>query len=575
MKDLRTAGHQKAKYVPRKWLQGFFGFIVIFLLASCSSKEPVYEEKETVYRIGDQPEWAAKDFNDDDWENEIVLTDGRVFWSRTKVDITKAPESVKAYGIRPILYGEHEVFWDGVLIGKNGNPGQEVQLGPEGAMSETFSIPMHLSGVGEHTLAIRSSLHYFPDHVGVFRVVLDYYDDLLTDRLIETSYMHLFAGAFLIASLYFLFLFLSDRKEYPMLVFSISCFLFFALNLMEFLRTYLPIHYSLHHIRLETIGILMFGISFLIPLYFSMQFPYPRRKLLLATYAAVLLFIFLIKRDFFFFTARNMAWSMWIYCFGIVVFGVRQNMKGTRLVLWTLILALVIALILPFDIGLYVGFSLILLGMMYLLSIRIKAQRLAYENSLVQSTRLQLELVKKNIQPHFLMNTLTSLIDWVEEAPKKGVLFIEALAREFDLFNQIENQTLIPITQEIALCRSHLEIMEYRKEIHYCWEEEGIDPTEKIPPAILHTLLENGITHSLPREDNTIRFKLAFEANNDFKRYTFLTFAAGVKEARGERQEGTGQKYIKARLTESYDSQWDFTSEPTDDGWKSTIKIYA
>lgn len=38
------------------------------------------------------------------------------------------------------------------------------------------------------------------------------------------------------------------------------------------------------------------------------------------------------------------------------------------------------------------------------------------------------------------MNTLTSLTDWVEEAPKKGVLFIEALAKEFDLFNQIENK---------------------------------------------------------------------------------------------------------------------------------------
>ena len=85
------------------------------------------------------------------------------------------------------------------------------------------------------------------------------------------------------------------------------------------------------------------------------------------------------------------------------------------------------------------------------------------KNSLVQSTRLRLELLKKNIQPHFLMNTLTSLIDWIEETPKKGVLFIEALAKEFDLLNQIENQTLIPVSQEIALCRAHLEIMEYRE----------------------------------------------------------------------------------------------------------------
>ena len=212
--------------------------------------------------------------------------------------------------------------------------------------------------------------------------------------------------------------------------------------------------------------------------------------------------------------------------------------------------------------------------MLYLLSVRIKAQRLAYETSLVQSTRLKLELVKKNIQPHFLMNTLTSLMDWVEEAPKKGVQFIEALAKEFDLINQIEDQTLIPITQEIDLCRTHLEIMEYRKEIKYGWQEEGIDPEEKIPPAILHTLLENGITHSLPLDDNSIRFKLIYKSDQKAKSYTFLTFARRVNK-QSEPKEGTGLKYIKARLTESYQLQWELVSEPAEHGWKNVITLYA
>ena len=544
------------------------------LVSSCSSDPVLFERHKTVLKLGDQPEWASKNWNDQDWERKINLTDGRVHWSRTRIDILKAPKPLNQYGVRPHVYGEYEVFWDGVLIGKSGNPGQEEALGPSGKMWAAFSIPAPLTEEGEHLLAIRSSLHYFPDHVGVYGIELDYYANLLTDRLIETSYMHIFAGAFLIASIYFLFLFLSDKKEYPTLVFSISCFLLFVLNLLEFITNYVSFHYSVHHIRLEIIGILMFGISFLIPLYFSMQFPFPKRKIYLIIYAGVLLFIFLIKRDFFFFTARNMAVSMWLFSLGIVVYAVYKKMKGALLVMLTLPLSVLIGLATSFNISLFAGFSLILLGMFYLLSLRIKEQRLAYENSLVQSTRLRLELLKKNIQPHFLMNTLTSLIDWVEEAPKKGVLFIEALAKEFDLFNQIEDQTLIPITQEIELCRQHLEIMKYRKEINYSWEEEGIDPEQTIPPAILHTLTENGITHSLPLDDNTIRFKLVFKSNPDCKCYIFLTLAAGVRQAKS-RDEGTGLKYIKARLTESYDSNWDFTSEPTEHGWKSVIKIYS
>ncbi len=546
---------------------------IMILVIGCT-KKPVFTQKETVYRVGDQREWAAKDLDDQGWLKRLRwVSDGGIFWSRTKVDILKTPEPFHPYGIQLEVYGEYEVFWDGVLIGKNGNPGQEKALGPVGKLWATFSIPAPLTEEGGHVLAIRSSLYHFPDHVGIWALEIDYYDDLLTDQLIETSYMHIFAGAFLIASVYFLFLFLSDKKDYQMLVLSISCFLFFALTMTQFIRTTVPIHYSLHVIRLEIIGILTFGISFLIPLYFSMQFPHPRRKLILSLYAGVLLTLFFTKHDAFNFTAKNMALSMMVLSFGIVIFGVYRRERGAFLVLLTLLLCVLIPFVAPFGISLFAGFSLILLSMMYLLSLRIKEQRLAYEDSLVQSTRLRLELLKKNIQPHFLMNTLTSLIDWVEEAPKKGVLFIEALAKEFDLFNQIENQTLIPIMQEIALCRTHLEIMAYRKEINYFWQEEGVDPEEKIPPAILHTLLENGITHSVPLADNSIRFKLVFESKSDYRYYTFLTYAGGVRQASA--REGTGLRYVKARLTESYQSKWEFTSEPADHGWKNTLKIYS
>ena len=533
----------------------FLTCLLLWVATSCS-QNPIFFEHHTKAKIGDQIEWAAKELDDEEWSKlKPKLEGGEVYWYRTQIDILKEPRPLHPYGIRPYLYGEYEVYWDGVLIGKNGNPGQEAALPPEGKMLATFILPAHLSNVGEHMLAIRASLHYFPDHVGM-RVDINNYDELLTGRLIETSYMHILAGAFLIASLYFLFLYLNDRREYGMLIFSISCFLFFILNLAEFINTYLPIHYSQHHIRLEVIGILTLGIAFLIPLYLSLQFPFPRRRLFLFIYTIILLFIFFIKHDLFDFTARNMALSMWLFSFGIVTYGFYKKMKGALLLLLTFLVSLLINFVISFDIGLYVGFSLILLNMLYLLSLRIKEQRHAYETSLVQSTRLKLELVKKNIQPHFLMNTLTSLMEWVEEAPKKGVLFIEALAKEFDLFNQIENDTLIPISQEIALCRTHMEVMEYRKELHYFWEDEGIDPKQKIPPAILHTLLENGITHSLPMDDKSVRFKLIYESNENVKSYTFLTFANTTEKKRNSK-EGTGLKYIKARLQESYQSKWE------------------
>jgi hypothetical protein len=42
--------------------------------------------------------------------------------------------------------------------------------------------------------------------------------------------------------------------------------------------------------------------------------------------------------------------------------------------------------------------------------------------------RLEIELLKKNIQPHFLLNTLTVLIEVIEQAPATAVKLIEAVA---------------------------------------------------------------------------------------------------------------------------------------------------
>jgi len=113
-----------------RFLTNFLLVCIILLVTSCV-REPIFKEYNTVSKIGDQPEWAAKNWNDKDWDKrKAVLESGEVYWTRTPIDILKAPKALHPYAIRPHIYGEYEVFWDGILIGKNGNPGQESMLDP-------------------------------------------------------------------------------------------------------------------------------------------------------------------------------------------------------------------------------------------------------------------------------------------------------------------------------------------------------------------------------------------------------------------------------------------------------------
>lgn len=531
------------------------------------------EEPIPVYKIGDDPAWASKNYNDQDWSPTRGNTSDKIFWSRTHLDLGDVEDRLLPLGLQVESFGAFEVYWDGVLIGKNGEIQKEGKPEIPGTECSYYSIPDNLVSPGLHTVAMRSSQTLLPHVQRSISFKVDRYASLLTEPLITMSYMNLMAGAFLIAAIYYFFLYLnSKRKQRDVLIFATICFLFFALLIMEYLKFHVVIPYSKFFIRLEIIGWLTFANALLVPWYFIIQFNFKKGKWLMVALLITLLLLYWFNYRHYDLTARLYSLAMLVASFIVVLNGIIQKEKGGFIVLAGLLLSALVNNFVVYDYGLFISFTIIVLCMLYLHSIRTSVMEAEHQNAILLSSRLQLELLKKNIQPHFLRNTLTSMMDWVEESPKEGARFIQALAAEFDIMNEISEQTLIPITKELELCRQHLSVMGFRKEINYTWEQIGIDETQRIPPAIIHTLLENGITHSEPLPGNTVKFALYYSLTNNVHQYIFETTAENRK-VMTNRAGGNGFKYIKARLTESYGSNWTFDSVSTKNGWVSTIQI--
>lgn len=532
-------------------------------------------------RLGDDAAYAKKDFDDSEWERRTEVDGKGIYWVRRRTIFPKTEQPRKDQAILIGSAGSYQAFWDGQYIGENGVLATEDTREIPGTYHAYFMLPDSLIGEGEHVLALRSTKVHSDMGQHAYLIVGDFFE--LSRTPVQVSkIMFMIAGAFLLTAIYFLFLFLGQPKEYSFLIFAAICLIFLVLLLFEYLKLYYLYPYPFQYDRLVVIGYCHLFLTILIPLFFMLQFDFPWKIPGALALLGCIIYLGLPTYGDFDELAFTHNKFTWITSVGLVAFAVFQRKKGAIVVLVALVSGLLltkymrlihIPFVSPFDISLFINFMLLVLSMLYVLTIRRREERLFYEESLVTSERLKNELLKKNIKPHFMMNTLTSLIDWVEESPKEGVTFITALAEEFEVLNQIADYKLIPIGQEIKLCKSHLKVMSYRKEVNYIWEDLSIDPNDIIPPAIIHTAVENGVTHGIPNEKGEIIFRLSFEKKNGFKEYILKTISKNRVEKSNKKPGGTGLKYIRSRLEESHPGKWELTSAAIEEGWETRIRI--
>jgi hypothetical protein len=196
-------------------------------------------------------------------------------------------------------------------------------------------------------------------------------------------------------------------------------------------------------------------------------------------------------------------------------------------------------------------------------------KELLYRDSRNRSQRLELELLKKTIQPHFLMNTLTAIRSWLMEEPKKSIRLIDALGEELrPIFNH-SGARLITMGEEIAVCRAHLEVMGLRLDRAYSLEVTGIAGDEPIPPLVFHTMIENAFTHGDPEEFS--HFSIVRESVPGRTRYIFSLDTPGEDADHG--REGTGTRYIRSRLEESFPGRWSLAYGRYEGRWRVIIEI--
>jgi len=544
------------------------------------------------HRAGDDPRWAAPDWDDHDWTpGNSVPTRTGVQWVRFRFPITgevmrlipdAPPRDISGLGsgapVDSVFVAapySYEFFWDGRLIGRNGVVSNTPEGEETGPLDRVMMVPPDLLGPGEHVVAMRlSSFHYgFPAaRITIGFLLSNAAGHYAAEIHSPVSPLIGVGGALVVALLSALLFWLVDRWR-PLLLCSLVSLALAVFYLLIAWRWIHPDPYDWFYPRLLLITWVMTIVAALFPWLLLEQFAAPRRAWWLAGLAPLLALAWAAS-PLYEIKALWLCRAMLAISLGIAAWAVWRRRPGARFVL----IGVVAGLLLVkadrrdfLDPTFFLIFGMLVLFVFATLGLQLRSDRRRAQQATLTAARLETELLKRNIQPHFLMNTLTTIMEVIEQEPKTAVTLIEALAGEFRILARVSGEKLIPLGQELELCRAHLHIMSLRRGISCSLEVANVDETSPVPPALFHTLVEGGLTHQLPR-DGRLRFTLEAAYQPGLARYV-LTVHGGNPPAPQPVREGTGLRYVKARLEESFAGRWTLAVGPVAEGWQSVIEI--
>ena len=505
--------------------------------------------------------------DDSDWPqlNLSQISEYQHYCIRISVNINQ--NEIPRYTVlRALFLGSATFYWDGKYIADKGIPGFDLNSELVGPIEMSVPLSQNELSKGQHLLSIELSTY---SHLEDMHTI--YYGMFLTSNKnrqginFEQKIIPLMlAGAMFLLAVFFALIYFLYEKRPALIIFSCLCLFSGTLICLELIKYFWNYPWDFHILRLRIIiaNVVLTGIA-LIAYYL---FYYQIKKKLIWLGSAILCSISLA-----FLAPSYDIKSLSIFVLALAISLLinvqahREKHPSALIHLGILIAGFILMVILPFsfiDKWFAALFSFIALANLYHLIVQFGQER----SKAMQSLRLEAQMLRRNLQPHFLMNSLTLIVEWVETQPKLAVKFIDALADEFRLLNNMSQQKLVPWSDESSLCQKHFEIMQYRyqKKIKLNIEVTGNDFL--IPPAIIHTIIENVFSHN--RIKNGDIFDIQVNKNENIHIRIITPF-----RNKNHKGTGIGEDYIKTRLTESFHHNWRFESAAKNDTWQTDINF--
>jgi len=180
-----------------------------------------------------------------------------------------------------------------------------------------------------------------------------------------------------------------------------------------------------------------------------------------------------------------------------------------------------------------------------------------------QLAEAQLKTMQAQVEPHFLFNTLASVDYLIETDPARASRMQKNLIQFLRAALPQMRQASSTLAQEMALCRSYLEILKVRMDerLQFAITMPAGLSSAAFPPMMLQTLVENSIKHGLEPKPEGGALTLTADVVNGNLRVAVSDTGLGFGAA-GSSGGGVGLNNVRERLRAVFGARARLSIEP-------------
>lgn len=191
-----------------------------------------------------------------------------------------------------------------------------------------------------------------------------------------------------------------------------------------------------------------------------------------------------------------------------------------------------------------------------------------------ENTEAQLQLLKAQVHPHFLFNTMNNIYSYTQNTAPEAAKLVAGLSDLLRYILYSGNQTLVPLNKELKMLEDYITLERVRYDERLDVQLKFPDNSERlyITPLLLLPLLENCFKHGLSNmiEQPWISFRISLENNNMIMK---LVNGKATGYEASKTTLGIGLKNVQKRLELLYPQKHHFKITDEEDVFIVDLKL--